>query len=164
MKAVFAIVLTILLGIALGIGVAVLRVKMRPWNRQGDEGTAAATSVAPPPNAPAPKVSVAETEYKFGTLDLQATGTHDFVFRNTGGAPLVLHAGPTSSRCAWSSIERGSIPPGESAKVTLTWKLKDKAGPYQQTATILTNDLAQPEVTLTATGQFSTALQFSPHF
>jgi hypothetical protein len=155
-------VLTILLGIALGIGVASLRIKMRPWNPAGEESAAPAASVAPAPNGPAPKVNVGQTEYKFGTLDMHATGTHDFVFSNTGKAPLVLRAGASSCRCAWSKIEQDTIPPGGSSRVTLTWKPKEKSGPYQQTATILTNDPAQPKVGLTVTGRFATALQFFP--
>jgi hypothetical protein len=136
---------------------------MRPWNPQSEEGAPAA-SVTPSPGGPAPKVNVGETEYKFGTLDMQATGTHDFVFSNTGKAPLVLRAGATPGRYASSTIEREQIPSGGSSRVTLTWKPKDKPGPYQQTATILTNDPARPEVVLTVTGRFTTALRFSPHF
>ncbi len=162
MRTFFASVLTILLGIALGVGVAALRIKMRPWNPSGEEGAAPATSAAPASNGPTPKVNVGQTEYKFGTLDMHATGTHDFVFSNTGKAPLVLRAGVSSCRCAWSKIEQDKIPPGGSSRVTLTWKPKQKAGPYQQTATILTNDPARPRVGLTVTGRFATALQFSP--
>ncbi len=162
MKSIFAVVLLILLGIALGIGSAVLRIKVRPWNPPRDEGVATVATAAPRPRGPAPRVSVEQTEYAFGTLGVQASGTHDFVFHNTGNAPLVLHAGATTGHCVWSKIERDQIAPGSSAKVTLTWKFKDKAGSYLERAKILTSDPARPEVTLTVAGQFTAALQFSP--
>ncbi len=38
MKKVFAILLIIVLGIALGVGVAMLRIKAAPWNPKLDEG------------------------------------------------------------------------------------------------------------------------------
>ncbi len=147
------------MGIALGIGSAMLKIRARPWNRQGDEGGAAAV---PPPAGPAPKVSIDQTEYRFGTLGKQAAGTHDFVFRNTGSAPLVLTAGATSTLHVQSLIKGDNIPPGGSAIVTLTWTLKDKGGPYQERAKILTNDPARPEVTLTVMGEFTMALRLSP--
>jgi hypothetical protein len=42
MKKVFAILLIIVLGIALGVGLAILRIRSTPWNRASDEGEPAA--------------------------------------------------------------------------------------------------------------------------
>ncbi len=94
MKTNLAMVLVILLGIGLGSGVAVLRIKTTPWNPQRDESAATAAGGAAPSHGPAPKVVVERTEYQFGTLAMQATGAHDFLLTNTGDVPLALSARP----------------------------------------------------------------------
>ena len=70
--------------------------------------------------------------------------------------------GGTSCRCTMSKLGQEKIPPGGSTKVTVTWKPIDKPGPYQQTAKILTNDPARPQVTLTISGRITAAVQLSP--
>ena len=106
---------------------------------------------------------VDKAEYDFGTRDIEASsGSHDFVFTNKGDAPLSLSEGGTSCRCTMSKLGQEKISPGGSTKVTITWKPIDKPGPYQQTAKILTNDPAQPQITLTISGRVTAAMRFSP--
>ena len=147
-----------------GLASAVLRIRTRPWNPKLDEGVEKATAASQsPPSGPAPKVVVDKAEYDFGTLDIEASsGSHDFVFTNKGDAPLSLSEGGTSCRCTMSKLGQEKIPPGGSAKVTITWKPIDKPGPYQQTAKILTNDPARPQITLTISGRVTAAMRFSP--
>jgi hypothetical protein len=152
----------ILLGVALGVGTAVLRIGAARWDPKLDEGMGTDAAKPLPPVGPQPKVVIDRTEYDFGTLDMDSSGSHEFKLTNAGEAPLTLSEGGTSCRCAMSKLEREKVPPGESAKVTLTWKPTDKPGPYQQTATILTNDPAKPQIVLTIMGTISTAARFSP--
>jgi hypothetical protein len=158
-KTIFVVLLTIALGIALGIGSAMLKIRARPWNRQADEGAGAPVL---PSGGPTPRVSVDQTEYRFGTFSKEATGRHEFVFRNIGGAPLVLTAGPVSASGMQSKIEGGTVPPGGSAIVAVSWRSNSNSGPYQQQVKILTNDPSQPEVLLTLAGDFTAALCLSP--
>ncbi len=157
----------IVVGIALGVGLSALNrgtLRRHPELSQGDREVAGQPSrgVKGPPSGPAPKVVVDQTTYDFGKLDMAAKGSHDFLFRNEGDAPLKLASGGTSCRCTMSELGKDVIPPGGSAKVTITWKPIDKAGPYQQTAKIVTNDPARPRVTLTISGRVTVALQLSP--
>jgi len=154
--------LTLSLGIALGVGAAVVRVRTSPWDPQRDESVVSEEPALPPPGAPVPKVVVPETSYDFGALDLSANGSHDFFLKNAGTAPLKLTEGGTSCRCTMSKLDKESIPPGGSAKVTISWKPIDRPGPYQQTAKILTNDPAQSQVILTISGRITAAARFSP--
>ena len=162
MKTALAVALVILLGIALGIGAAMLRIKSAPWNPALDERIETSAAAASLPSGPKPKAVVDQTEFNFGALDIQSKGSHEFLFRNTGDAPLTLRDGGTSCRCAVSELSKESTPPGGSAKVTLTWKPLEKPGPYQQTAKILTNDPARPQITLTVTGRITTTMLFAP--
>ena len=154
--------LTLILGIALGLGAAVVRIQTSPWDPQRDESVAAEEPAPLPPGTPVPKIVVPETSFDFGALDLSANGSHDFVIKNEGTAPLKLTEGGTSCRCTMSKLDKESIPPGGSAKVTITWKPIDRPGPYQQTAKILTNDPAQSQIILTISGRITAAVRFSP--
>ncbi len=101
-------------------------------------------------------------KYDFGTMDVAAEQSHDFVIENVGGAPLKISAGATSCRCTVSDLERELIAPAESAKVTIKWKSKGRPGPYEQTAEITTNDPDRPQITLTVFGRITAAAQFVP--
>ena len=164
MRTLLLVTLAVVLGVALGAGTAVLRIRTRPWNPKLDEGVKKATAASKsPPSGPAPKAVVDKAEYDFGTRDIEASsGSHDFVFTNKGDAPLSLSEGGTSCRCTMSKLGQEKISPGGSTKVTITWKPIDKPGPYQQTAKILTNDPAQPQITLTVSGRVTAAMRFSP--
>ncbi len=163
MKKTFGILLTILLGLAVGIGGAAWRIKKAAWNPTFDESNEnAAVAPVAPADRPLPKVRVAETEYNFGTLDISSTGSHDFIFTNDGRAPLRLTVGSTSCRCAVGKLERSLVGPGESTKVSVTWKPKESTGPYKQTAQIVTNDPDRRRVTLTISGTITMALEAVP--
>ncbi len=56
--------------------------------------------------------------YEFGVMELYETGKHEFVFKNTGEAPLVLQKGSTTCKCTLSQLEDCSIQPGEERVVT----------------------------------------------
>ena len=122
MKTLLFVALTIVLGVALGIGTAVLRIRTTPWNPNSNESVKTTTAAEPRSRGPMPKVAVDRVEYNFGALDMQGSGSHDFILTNVGDAPLTLAAGGTSCRCTMSSLEHDSIQPGGSAKVTVTWK------------------------------------------
>jgi hypothetical protein len=165
MKTLSLTALAIVLGIALGVGTAVLRIKHSPWNPNRAEiaETKKGPTKSEPGKGPAPKVVVDQLEYSFGTVDIAASGgSHDFTISNKGEAPLILSEGGTSCRCTVSKLANEKIAPGESTKVTLTWKAIDNPGHYQQSAKILTNDPAQPSITLIVGGEVTTPLRFSP--
>jgi hypothetical protein len=151
------VIASLALGAALGAGMAVLRARsaLRPIDAEA----------APPPPAPAdepPKAVVDKAEFDFGVMDASEERRHDFVISNQGSGPLRLVAGGTSCRCTVSQLEKEQIPPGAATKVTLTWKTRNVLGPYRQTANILTNDPARPEITLTVSGEVVTAVRAEP--
>ena len=114
------------------------------------------------PNARHPAVEVSETEYGFGAMDSHATGTHEFVFRNVGDAPLQLEAGKTTCKCTLSDIGDGTIPPGGAESVTLEWRGKSLVGPYAQTATIFTNDPKKRKIDLKIHGEMIAKARLVP--
>ncbi|MEN6406304.1 MAG: DUF1573 domain-containing protein [Thermoguttaceae bacterium] len=160
MKKTTFLLLVILLGIALGVGVAQFRLRRAVWDPQSVQSVD--MPVQKKVTGPVPKVVVDQPDYAFGALDMTGQGAHDFVLTNRGAAPLVLTKGDTSCRCTVSELGHKEVPPGRSTKVHLTWKPTDETGPYRQTATILTNDPTQPRVTLTISGEIVAAARFVP--
>ena len=118
MQTFLAVILAMIFGIALGVGVAVARIAVAPWD--GDpEGVRGSSHTVSPTSGPVPKVVVDREEYDFGMMDIFAEGRHDFIFTNRGDAALVLTEAETSCRCTLSEIEDGTIMPGRSGKVTV---------------------------------------------
>ena len=161
MRVLIVILAALIAGVILGAGSAMVRT-VSGLPAAGQSAAGPAIPVDLPPGEGFPKVAVDKEEYKFGQMDSGAEGTHDFLFTNTGTAPLQLTVGATSCRCAVAEIDRGNIPPGKSGKVKLKWKAKELIGPYRQTAKIETNDPGRPEVTLTVEGEITVAVQNDP--
>jgi hypothetical protein len=151
--------LLIVLGSTAGMGTAVLRIRLVPWDPK---------SIRPPQSPPTSvdtpyaHVSVDRAEYDFGAMDVGLLGSHDFVLTNTGTANLELSKGGTSCHCTLSEIGRAVVPPGGSTKVTVEWKSKGQWGPYRQVATILTNDPEHPRIELTVSGRLTVGVAASP--
>lgn len=163
MKFWIALVSAMVLGIGGGIGAAVVRVQMNPWDGTGSGSRAPAERAdLPVPEGPAPKVEVKEDTHDFGAMDSHAKGTHDFVLSNVGDAPLTLRKGATTCKCAASILEKGEIAPGQSSKVTVEWTGKDYVGEFTQSAEILTNDPRSPRVKLRIKGRITVAVRAVP--
>jgi hypothetical protein len=92
------------------------------------------------PTGPYPKAVVDETDYDFGRMEVGEEQSHVFTIRNEGEAPLVIVKGKTTCQCTISEVESGAKAPGESVKVTLTWKPTVEAEQFGKGADIFTND------------------------
>ncbi|MHC4180421.1 MAG: DUF1573 domain-containing protein, partial [Planctomycetota bacterium] len=161
MKTFLAVILATIFGIALGTGIAALRIAVAPWDGNPD-GVQVGSQAGSSSGGPAPKVVVEKPEHEFGLMDIQAEGKHDFIFANRGDAPLVLTEGDNSCGCTVSDIEGSSIAPGKSATVTLKWKAHEGEGPFRETAFIETNDPTRRRVTLTIWGRITRAVRPVP--
>ncbi|MGL4514135.1 MAG: DUF1573 domain-containing protein [Lacipirellulaceae bacterium] len=111
---------------------------------------------------PYPEVEVDQPEFNFGTMQRGATETHEFVFKNTGDAPLSLKVGQTSCKCTLGQVSSAPLAPGASVPVKLEWSAKVAAGEFRQTATILTNDPRKPRVDLMVNGTVTDATGIVP--
>jgi len=165
MKTHVAILLSIALGLATGLGATVLQLNTAPWD--GDPGGDAVDPPLPDlpePGEPLPKLVVNQTRFDFGRLNLDKEGNHDFVFTNQGLGRLVLRPGRTSCGCVVAQFEENQIVvlPGRSTKVTVKYKPKEEPGPYEQTAEVNTNDPELRKVKLVITGKVTVAVKTVP--
>lgn len=98
--------------------------------------------------------------YNFGEMDRHAKGEHDFVFRNTGTAPIGLHKGQTTCKCTMNEMENSELKPGESVSIKLRWEAKTGEADFSQSAEIITTNYpAQPIVRLHVYGKIIDALR-----
>lgn len=98
--------------------------------------------------------------YNFGEMDRHAKGTHEFVFRNTGTAPIGLKKGQTTCKCTMNEMEDSELKPGESIAIKLSWEAKTGEADFSQSAEIVTTNYpAQPIVRLHVYGKIIDALR-----
>ncbi len=104
--------------------------------------------------ASTPHLAVDARSHDFGLVESGALVRHAFRLTNEGPGVLKLKAGTTTcSACTIAQLEKSEVPPGESADVVVEYASKDTGTKFRQTATVLTNDPANPRVELTITGQ-----------
>jgi hypothetical protein len=149
-----AVVAAVAGGVA-GAGSAMFQARLVPW-RIGE-------FITVPVNAPsdAPRVEVAETTHRFGTIGTGTSGSHRFEIRNAGGRPLTLSRGSSSCSCTVSDFDVADgvpvdstrvVAPGENTVVTVKWQGKPPGGPFRQQVTIVTDDPRRPEVVFVVEG------------
>lgn len=157
--------LAILVGVAVGVGVAWARISSLPWtgNLGGEVAPIRLKSESEEGVAQlAPKVFLESDIHDFGAMDANSSNKYDFVFYNKGNGPLKLTKGETTCKCTLANVDETEIPPGGQSKVTIEWTAKGMTGGFRQSATILTNDPDHPRVTLTVNGRVTAVVRSSP--
>lgn len=102
-----------------------------------------------------PKVTIVNGErHDFGTMDRNAHGTHDWVVRNDGDAPLTLKTGaPSCSVCIKVfQVGKAELAPGEKTEVHIEWDVKTSDTEFEQSGPLETNDKNRPSVHLSIKG------------
>jgi len=69
-----------------------------------------------------------------------------YPFKNTGNKPVTITNIRTCCDCTTSKLDKKIFAPGESGKLSLIFKTKDKSGIQEKHAVITTNDGAEPQV------------------
>ncbi len=103
------------------------------------EAARLAAQLHPPQPSAQPKVQADELKYDFGIMDPLTEGSHKYVLRNGGQAPLKLTVGPTTCKCTVGGLDKREVAPGDQAIVTLEWNTGTSIL-YSHAATIYTND------------------------
>lgn len=153
------------IGSVIGIAWAVHELGISPEVNLPRPAASGQSSAARPPAASAagePRIQVEPEVHDFGTMDSKSEKSHDFVIRNVGTAVLVIENKGTTCKCAVSDFQSRTIKPGKSTKITLTWTAKEFFGPFEQQATIGTNDPQRPKVVLKVKGRITAPLRASP--
>lgn len=93
-----------------------------------------------------------ETNFDFGTINSGAEVTHDYVFKNTGDADLIISQAKASCGCTQPKYPQNPVPPGEEGVISVTFRSEGIAGQVVKDITILANTLPTTKV-LTISGE-----------
>ncbi len=162
----FALLLSAaVLGLILGAGMTIAEFGFapaggdRPIYGSGDARPVAA--VNPPGVYPKVVVVGGERDFDFGRAEKDVPQKHNFALRNEGKGVLTLTPGQSSCSCTVASIDRDQLATGESTTITVEWHGK-AAGPFRQSANILTNDPDRENIELIVTGEITAEYQLQP--
>jgi hypothetical protein len=99
-----------------------------------------------------PQAEAPTTRFDFGISDPLTRGSHQFVIRNVGQAPLRLETGKTSCKCTVGGLEKRELAPGEEGLVNLEWTTgRDIL--FSHYALIRTNDPERAELEFRVSGK-----------
>jgi hypothetical protein len=99
----------------------------------------------PPADGKYPAMTFTETEFDFGEMKQHEKVTHEFEFKNTGEADLVISDAIGSCGCTVPEYPKEAIEPGESGKIKVTFDSGSKRGMQHKTVTLTTNTEAEKE-------------------
>jgi hypothetical protein len=117
------------------------------------------------PTGPYPKAVADEREYDFGTMQMGSQGSHVFIIRNDGEAPLEVVAREEDTTCQCTVGKVGNekaVPPGEEVTVELKWEIKSQNPNFRHTAKIRTNDPENQVIELAITGRVDQTFHLIP--
>lgn len=89
----------------------------------------------------APVLHIDTPSWNFGDVPRKGGDvSHDFVFRNDGGAPLVVLRVVTSCSCVKASFPKRPVAPGESGTIRITYEPhKSEPGTFSKVIQIISN-------------------------
>jgi len=85
------------------------------------------------------KIKFDELVHKYGTITTGDKVSHQFKFKNTGNAPLVIKSVDVSCGCTFPSYPFLPIEPGEEGAIDVTFDSTNKVGRQKPTVTVVTN-------------------------
>ncbi len=83
------------------------------------------------------------TSHDYGTIEQNANGTFDFVFKNEGNNPLILSNVRSSCGCTIPKWPREPIGPGESSTIAVKYDTR-RIGTFSKSITVTSNGSETP--------------------
>jgi Protein of unknown function (DUF1573). len=94
-----------------------------------------------------PVLTFAEKSFDFGTIKEEAGKvSHEFAFKNTGKAPLVIQQVTASCGCTTPSWTKEPIAPGANGAITVTYSTTGRPNSFQKAITVVNNSAENPIV------------------
>ena len=81
----------------------------------------------------------------YGTIEHKADGQREFVFTNTGAAPLIISNARGSCGCTVPTFPKEPIPPGATGKIGVKYDTK-RVGKFTKTITLTTNTIQKNKI------------------
>ncbi len=98
--------------------------------------------VIPGDNAEAPVLELVSDTYDFGKVDEGTRVEHEFLFKNTGGSPLIISNVQASCGCTTPEYSKNPIAPGEEGLVKVVFNSAGQLGKQHKIVTVTSNALS----------------------
>lgn len=96
----------------------------------------------------APKFEAEKMEVNYGTVDSKSgDNTRNFVFKNTGNAPLLITNAVGSCGCTVPEWPKDPIAPGKTGTIKITYDIANRPGKIDKVVTITTNEVSATDAT-----------------
>lgn len=99
-----------------------------------------------------PEMSFPEETYDFGKIKQGEMMKHQFKFKNTGHADLIITSASGSCGCTVPQWPKNPIPPGGEANIDVEFNSAGKSGMQRVNVTLIANTIPNTKV-LTITGE-----------
>lgn len=109
------------------------------------ESNAASLDAVDSPDG-APVFVFNEESFQFGEIPEGTVAKHDFVFKNTGDAPLIITNASGSCGCTVPNWPREPIAPGEEGTIHVEFNSNGRAGNQTKQVTIKANTVPNTKV------------------
>ncbi len=86
-----------------------------------------------------PAFSFSKENHDFGVIDEGTLAEYDFVFTNSGDAPLIINDASGSCGCTVPNWPKEPIAPGAEAKIHVSFNSNGRTGNQQKTVTLKAN-------------------------
>ncbi len=108
-----------------------------------------------------PSMLISNPNFEFGQAMEGTEVTHEYPVKNIGTGVLTIERVRTSCGCTIAHYDQ-EIPPGGEGKITLKLNLKGLQGKLSKTATVYSNDPANPQITLKLDGTVTALIEVKP--
>ncbi len=103
-------------------------------------GAAVLLAAAAWAQASKPRAVFKETTHDFGKVKQGDVVTHEFVFKNEGGAPLLVEKVETTCGCTAALVSEKKIGPGKEGKIKTTFDTRGYSGRLSRYIYLISND------------------------
>lgn len=98
------------------------------------------------------QISFEKETNDYGTIDQYSDGSCEFIFTNTGNAPLVISNAKGSCGCTVPTWPKEPIAPGETGKIKVHYDTK-RVGKFGKSVTLQSNAVDSPTKTIRIKGE-----------
>ena len=102
------------------------------------------------------EISFEKDVHDFGKLKQHGDASTEFVFKNTGNAPLIISNAKGSCGCTVPTWPREPIAPGATSSIKVKYDSK-RVGPINKSVTITSNAVNTPTKVIRITGEITAA-------
>ena len=109
-----------------------------------------------------PRIKFEKTTHDFGKIPEDKIFEYSFKFVNEGDAALEIKDTESSCGCTEVAVDKKTIEPGQTGEIKTTLNPIGKRGKIKKTIDVMTNDAANPKITLTLIAEVHGVLKEHP--